>query len=204
MSDKSYRSRIKIPVILAIIMPMLIGLFFLLKSKYELPALFLFSISANSFIPFPHEPIVIYYGKMYSPFIVSIICGTANCISSVIDYVVFEIIFSHKKITELKGKNKLYKYAEHYFSQTPFWTMVFAGFSPIPFYPFRVIAVASGYYKWKYVISTFIGRVPRYYILAWIGNKYFIDIRYIIILFFVMIIPPLIKIIRSRFHINEL
>ena len=176
------------------------GLHFLLKeSKYDLIALFLYTISANSFIPFPHEPAVIYYGKLFPPLTISIICGLATCISALIDIMVLGTFFTHEKVIDFKAKNKIYKIAEYYFNQTPFLTMAIAGFSPVPFYPFRVIGVASGYTSWKYVLSTFTGRTPRYYILAWVGNKYFIETRYLVFLFFIMIIPPIIKIVRSRF-----
>ena len=82
--------------------------------------------------------------------------------------------------------------------------MVFAGFTPVPFYPFRVIGIASGDARWKYILSTFAGRTPRYYILAWLGNEYssYITTQHIVLLFIIMIIPPIIKFLRERFTIN--
>lgn len=185
-------------LILTITVPVLVGLYFLLKGKFQLFALFLYTISANSFIPFPHEPAVIYYGKIFSPFMVAMVCGLATCMSAWMDIMVLGTLFSYKKITEFKEKSRVYKIVEHYFNQTPFWTLVFAAFSPVPFYPFRVIGIISRYVRWKYVLSVFIGRTPRYYILAWLGNKYVIETRYIIFMFFIMIIPPMIKIMRKR------
>jgi len=180
----------------------LVSLFFLLKSKYALFALFLYTIPANSFIPFPHEPAVLYYGAMYAPLTVAVICGVATCISALIDYSVLGAAFTHRKAMEFKEESRLYKIAERYFSQAPFWTMVFAGFSPVPFYPFRVMGIASGYTRWKYVLSTFIGRTPRYYILAWVGNEYSIPGKYVILLFVIMVLPPAIKLIRRRSAAN--
>ena len=188
-----------IALILTITIPVLVGFYFLLKHKFELLALFLYTISANSFIPFPHEPAVIYYGKLFPPFTVAVVCGFATCLSAWIDIMVLGTFFNHEKIMEFKEKSRVYKIAEHFFNKTPFWTMVFAGFTPVPFYPFRVIGILSGYVRWKYVLSTFIGRIPRYYILAWLGNRYFFQTRYIILLFFIMIIPPMIKIVRKKF-----
>ena len=198
MINKDRKNRI-IALILTITIPVLVGFYFLLKHKFELLALFLYTISANSFIPFPHEPAVIYYGKLFPPLTVAVVCGFATCLSAWIDIMVLGTFFTHEKIMEFKEKSRVYKIAEHFFNKTPFWTMVFAGFTPVPFYPFRVIGILSGYVRWKYVLSTFIGRIPRYYILAWLGNRYFFQTRYIILLFFIMIIPPMIKIVRKRF-----
>ena len=198
MLNKERKNRI-IALILTITIPLLVGFYFLLKGKFQLFALFLYTISANSFIPFPHEPAVIYYGTIFPPLTVAVVCGLATCISAWIDIMVLGTFFTHEKIMEFKEKSRVYKIAEHFFNKTPFWTMVFAGFTPVPFYPFRVIGILSGYVRWKYVLSTFIGRIPRYYILAWLGNRYFFQTRYIILLFFIMIIPPMIKIVRKKF-----
>jgi len=198
MTNKD-RKKWFIALILTITIPVLVGLYFLLKGKFELFSLFLYTISANSFIPFPHEPAVIYYGKIFPPFYVAVVCGLATCLSAWIDIIVLGTFFSHEKITEFKEKSRVYKIVEHFFNQNPFWTMVFAGFTPVPFYPFRVIGIVSGYVRWKYVLSTFIGRTPRYYILAWLGNRYVIETRYIIFLFFIMILPSMINIVRKRF-----
>lgn len=202
MRSDAERARCVRAGILAAGIPVFVSLFFLLKSKFALLALFLYTISANSFIPFPHEPAVLYYGATYAPLTVALICGAATCISALIDYSVLGTAFTHRKAMEFKGESRLYKIAERYFNQTPFWTMVLAGFSPVPFYPFRVMGIASGYTRWKYVLSTFIGRTPRYYILAWVGNEYSIPVLYVVLLFVIMVLPPVIKLVHRRFAAN--
>ena len=202
MGDNSERSRFARAGILAAGIPVLVSLFFVLKNKCALLALFLYTISANSFIPFPHEPAVLYYGAMYPPLTVALICGGATCISALIDYSVLGTAFTHRKAVGFKQGSRLYKLAERYFNQTPFWTMVFAGFSPVPFYPFRVMGIASGYARWKYVLSTFIGRTPRYYILAWMGDEYAIPVEYVVLLFVIMALPPVIRLVHGRLAAN--
>jgi len=175
-----------------------VSLFFLLKTRYALLALFLYTISANSFIPFPHEPAVLYYGALYPPLTVAIVCGFATCISALLDYAILGTAFSHRRAVAFKRDSKLYKTAIHYFNLTPFWTMVFAGFTPVPFYPFRVMGIASGYPRWKYVLSTFVGRTPRYYLLAWLGNAYAIPVELLILLFVLMILPPVVRLLHQK------
>lgn len=200
MSIKAFRTRITISIIFAITIPILVGLYFLLKkSHHDLFALFLYNISANSFIPFPHEPVIIYYGKLFSPLTISIVSGLATCISALIDIFVLGTFLNYERVIDFKANNKIFKIVENYFNQTPFLTMAFAAFLPVPFYPFRVLGIGSGYPRWKYVLSIFIGRVPRYYILAWVGSNFFIETRYLIFLFFILIIPPIIKMVHSRF-----
>ncbi len=198
LRDNSQRARyIRASVLTAGVL-LFVSLFFLLKTKYALLALFLYTISANSFIPFPHEPVVLYYGALYPPLTVAVICGLATCISALLDYAVLGTAFSHRRAVEFKRDSKLYKAAIHYFNLTPFWTMVFAGFAPVPFYPFRVMGIASGYTRWKYVLSTFIGRTPRYYLLAWLGNTYSIPMQLLVLLFVLMILPPIVRLLQQR------
>ena len=198
------RARFIRAAIIAAGIPLLVSLFFLLKTKFALLALFLYTISANTFIPFPHEPAVLYYGALYPPLTVALICGFATCISALIDYTVLGTAFSHRKAVEFKQKSKWYPTAERYFNLTPFWTMVFAGFTPVPFYPFRVMGIASGYARWKYVLSTFVGRTPRYYLIAWFGAEYTIPLELLILLFLVMFLPPVLRLLHRRRIAHEL
>ena len=126
MAKRNQQDRFTIPIILAIGIPVLVSLSFLLKGKYGLFALFLYTTSANSFIPFPHEPAVISYGRISTPLTVSIICGLATCIGALIDIKVLGTIFTCERINEIKSENRYYRIAAYYFNQTPFWTIALA------------------------------------------------------------------------------
>ncbi len=130
--------------------------------------LFFYTIPANSFIPFPHEPAILYYGKFYSPALIAVFAGIATCFAGFIDYEVLTPVFEVKKIKQWK-KHPFYKKCVEYFYKMPFIAIVFAGFSPVPYYPFRVLAISTGYPMRKYLLAVFLGRAPRYYILAYTG-----------------------------------
>ena len=147
---------------------------------------FFYTIPANSFLSLPHEPAVLYYAKMYSPLLLAILGGIATCLACFIDYEVLTPIFKLKKVSKIK-ETYLYKKCIDYFNKLPFVTIVLVGLSPIPFYPVRILAISSGYPMGKYMFSVFIGRVPRYYILAKFGQILRIPNWVIILLFAVMI-----------------
>ena len=52
-----------------------------------------------------------------------------------------------------------------------FLAVVIFGFTPLPFDLMRMMAVVSGYPKIPYLIAVFIGRVPRYYLVALLGTS---------------------------------
>jgi len=65
---------------------------------------------------------------------------------------------------------KFYKKSVGYFNRWPFATLLVAGFTPIPFFPFKFLSFSVGYPMWKYVTALLVARFPRYYIYAWLGS----------------------------------
>jgi uncharacterized membrane protein YdjX (TVP38/TMEM64 family) len=59
---------------------------------------------------------------------------------------------------------------------------------PIPFDPFMFLAAAVGYSYTKYVLSIFVGRTPRYLLLAMLGERFHIPTSLLIITIIVWII----------------
>jgi membrane protein YqaA with SNARE-associated domain len=69
----------------------------------------------------------------------------------------------------------------------PFVSLIIAAISPVPFYPFRVIAPASEYSLTKYLLALIVGRTPRFYILAYFGYSIPLP-NEIIIVFFILLL----------------
>ena len=147
---------------------------------------FFYTIPANSFLSLPHEPAVLYYAKIYSPALLAVLGGIATCLACFIDYEVLTPIFRLQRVSKIK-ETYFYKKCIHYFNKLPFVTIAVVGLTPIPFYPVRILAISSEYSIRKYMLSVFIGRVPRYYILAKFGQILRIPNWIIILLFVVMI-----------------
>jgi membrane protein YqaA with SNARE-associated domain len=56
------------------------------------------------------------------------------------------------------------------FGRAPFAVLVLASLTPLPFWPFKALAFASGYPAGRYLAAVAVGRVPRYALLAWLGQ----------------------------------
>lgn len=52
----------------------------------------------------------------------------------------------------------------------PTLVLFVAAFSPLPFEPFRLLAITNDYSNVKYSIITFLGRGIRYWLLVVLGN----------------------------------
>jgi membrane protein YqaA with SNARE-associated domain len=167
--------------------PRYLGLFFL----------FCYIIPSNSFIPFPHEPAIIYYGKIFGPLLTTITATIPTIIACIIDYAILTPVFSRTRLSRIKTTS-IYQKTVHYFYKAPFLTNLVAALSPLPFYPVRILSVASNYPLWKYTLAIVTGRIPRYYFLALFGAVLRIS-NWIILLFFVSLISmPLYRRLTSR------
>ena len=75
-------------------------------------------------------------------------------------------------------------------------TLFVAGFTPVPFYPFRFLVVMARYPRWKYLLAVFLSRTPRFYVLALLGQAIKIPDYLIIVIFIVLIASANIPLLR--------
>ena len=131
--------------------------------------LFLYLIPSNTAISvFPHEPLVIFLGRQYNPLLIAFICNIATLVAAYIDHTVFTQLLNHRKLAGYRNK-PLYKKLKYYFHKCPFWTIVIAGFSPVPFFPIKMLSFSCQYPLIRYLSAVVTGRFPRYFILAAFG-----------------------------------
>jgi membrane protein YqaA with SNARE-associated domain len=171
-SDRGKWSRALWPVIIPLIV-MLAGVF--LVTRYLLPQysqlffLFLYSIAGQFIIAvIPHEPTIFYYSKYFSPLSVTLVALLGTLFAEYLNYMLVRLFLQIPKMDDLR-KHKTFKKATDYFLKLPFVSLVIAAITPVPFYPFRIIAPASEYPLKKYLLALIIGRTPRFYILAYFG-----------------------------------
>lgn len=161
----------------------------LLLSDFDsLAFLFLYSIPSNLAISiFPHEPFVVYFGTLYAPYLIAAIAMAGTLIAGILDYYVFAPIMEHR-VTEFIRNTKDYKRASKLFNYQPFIAIVIGGFTPVPFFIFKLLAFANKYSVSKYLIALTVGRYPRYYLLAYMGSLFEIPPLIIFIIFVLMVL----------------
>ncbi|HIE26096.1 TPA: hypothetical protein EYP66_02290 [Candidatus Poribacteria bacterium] len=136
-----------------------------LQQSLEMLFLLVYMTFACTFFPLPTPQIIMDFGGRFDPLLVAIIGAIGTCIAGLIDYTAMDYILKYEKIAKLK-QTKIYKYCTWLYNKVAFISLVIAGFTPIPFEPFRFLAAATKYNRGKYALAIFIGRAPRYYILG--------------------------------------
>lgn len=129
-----------------------------------------YAIPANTAISvFPHEPVLVYYGKFAQLGITAGAATVGTLIAAYLDHGVFVPVLNLDGLQEYKEK-RLYRRLVEYFLRWPFATLLVAGFTPIPFWPVKFLSFSVHYPLKKYLAAVAISRFPRYLLLAWIGS----------------------------------
>jgi len=129
-----------------------------------------YAIPANSAISvFPHEPVVIWYGSQGSIWWTAVAASIGTMIAGYLDHSVFTPVMNLKGLTGYKEKG-WYQKAARLFGKYPFAVLVVAGFTPVPFFPFKFLSFSLRYPLKKYLSALLIARFPRYALLAYIGS----------------------------------
>lgn len=146
----------------------------------------------------PHEPVIYYFGQYYHPFIVSIVTILGTLITEAFNYIIIGYFFGFHFMEKIQ-QNKITTKLIDLFSKAPFLALITAGFTPIPFYPFRILVVLAHYPLYKYMLALFLSRTPRFYILATLGQEIKISDSLLIILFIVITLIIYIPLFKNRF-----
>jgi membrane protein YqaA with SNARE-associated domain len=132
--------------------------------------LLLYSIPANTAISvFPHEPVLLYYGKFANIWFASIAATVGTLAAGWVDHRIFVPILNHRKLAGYK-RGRFYQRARELFVRYPFATLVVTGLTPIPFWPFKFLSFSIHYPLARYLAALAIGRFPRYVALLWLGS----------------------------------
>lgn len=173
----------------------LINLYFIVvQAQYRgFIYIFFYSIPSNTAISiFPHEPVLIFCGQYQNLYILSLAATLGTIVAGYIDFQVFVPILNYKKIIGYKQK-RFYQISIKYFNKFPFWTLVIAGFTPVPFFLFKFFAFSVHYPLWKYLSAVVVGRFPRYFLLAWLGLTLNIPSEILITIFVLIFLAYLVK-----------
>ncbi len=131
-----------------------------------------YSIPSNTAITvFPHEPVLIYFGKFANLWISAAAATAGTLAAGLMDHIVFTPVMNLQSIQGYKEK-RFYRKAIQYFMRWPFLTLCVTGLTPIPFFPFKFLTFSIHYPMWKYLTALTVSRFPRYYILAWVGYTF--------------------------------
>jgi membrane protein YqaA with SNARE-associated domain len=131
---------------------------------YAIPAHLLISFLAN-------EPMLFAAAKHYPAGLVAL-AGTIGCVIAItLDYALIGWFVNHRLVrTELED-SKGVRLARRVFGKAPFVLIWLSALLPVPFYPVKILAIVGDYPLSRFVTALVIGRVPRFWLLAILGDR---------------------------------
>lgn len=118
--------------------------------------------------PAPHEPVLIYFGKIYAPWIVALVSVLGTVLVEALNYHAFTFIVDARPLRRVVHSRLIGRLID-LFGRSPFWALFLGGLAPVPFYPFRFVVVLAHYPLHRYLAAVFLSRFPRFYLMALLG-----------------------------------
>lgn len=126
--------------------------------------LFLYAFISNVALAIvPHEPVVIWSGPHLGIFTTAVIATAGTVAAAWTDHRLFA-----SSIRRRTGAAPP-PLALRWFGRAPFAVIALSGVTPLPFFPFKLLAFAARYPLGRYLAAVAAGRLPRYLLLAWLG-----------------------------------
>jgi len=200
-------SKIKILIFMLEIslIAVLLGLWFsseAIQNSKNLWILFFYCFPSEFFIAIaPHEPVLLYFGKFYSPLTVALVSVAGTVLAEAINYSAIKFI-ADLRVARKARQSRIVNKVVDFFNKAPFTALFVAGFTPIPFYPFRFLVVLANYPLIKYLLAVFVSRTPRFFLISLVTYVIKIPDYLLVILFIILLlilnIPLLINFFKNR------
>lgn len=131
--------------------------------------LLLYSIPANTGLSlFSHEVALLDYGA-HQRLLLSTASATAGTlIAGVIDWRFFVPLLGSERLAGHR-EWRVVRALLTRFKRAPFLVLVMSAATPIPYFPFKMMAFSVGYPLRRYLIALTVARAPRYLAIAWVG-----------------------------------
>jgi membrane protein YqaA with SNARE-associated domain len=160
----------------------------------------------------PHEPAVIWYGARLGVWPTALVATAGTVVAAVVDHRLFvplieRVAARHAGIPGLKpglgtsaslrthpGPSAPSEGAdrpERVFRRWPFAVIALSGLTPLPFFPFKALAFATGYPIGRYAGAVAARSLPRYALLAWLGASVRLPVWLYAALFALLLVPSL-------------
>ncbi|UCG87219.1 MAG: VTT domain-containing protein [Gemmatimonadota bacterium] len=122
----------------------------------------------SPFLPATFEPMLMLMGRVYPPILVAIVATAGTLYIEYLNYHVFDRVLQLSALERMR-KSHTVEWVLKWFRKAPFFTVWMSSWSPIPYWPVRIISPLAGYDIRRHLFATFLGRAPRLWFFAALG-----------------------------------
>lgn len=132
--------------------------------------LLLYLSFACTFLPLPTAWIVLWAARETGVLWVAVVATAGTCIANLHDYHIVNGLWRVGRLRRAR-ESAWHARAVEWFRRAPFLSLTVASFVPLPVDAVRLLAISAGYPRPAYVLASYVGRFPRYLLLAVAGYE---------------------------------
>lgn len=123
----------------------------------------------SPFLPAAYEPLLLFYGQLYPPFVLAIIGAIASAVSEYLNYQMYRAVLARESVERRVMANAASRTVTTLFARFPFLAVWICAWSPLPDWAARVLASHTRYSICRYLAAVLAGRIPKFWFLAAVG-----------------------------------
>lgn len=129
-------------------------------------------------LPASYEPVLMLYGRIYPPVLIGAVGTAATVFVEWINYHLYTRAADLRAVRRLQG-GRLVGRLRRLFARHPFLTVWLCSITPLPYWVARVLAVLARYSKRRHLTATALGRFPKLWFIAALGEPLGLSIRWL-------------------------
>jgi membrane protein YqaA with SNARE-associated domain len=138
---------------------------------------------ACTFLPLPTTPVVMLAaspaGPGLDPLLVALAATAGTCAANLHDYYLVTFLYRYRPVRRVR-RTRFYEKAAGWFERAPFAVLTAASFLPIPVDVVRLLAISQGYPRGRFTLASAVGRLPRYFLLAYFAQRFSLGWQWIL------------------------
>lgn len=120
-------------------------------------------------VPAGFEPMLLLFGRIHDPLLVAVVGTLAATYIEFFNYQMFRGVLGLSALRPLR-ENRFTSGAVRLFSRQPFFAVWLMAWTPIPFTVARILSAISRYPVERHLLAVTLGRFPRFWLFAVLGD----------------------------------
>ena len=135
------------------------------------------------FFPASYEPILMIFGRVFPPLLIASLGIIGTLYVEFLNYHLYRRLLATKTLAPL-GESKMVKRIVRWFRLAPFFTVWLCSWSPLPYWSVRFLSPLAGYDVRRHLTATFVGRFPRLWFFAALGEWWSVSTKVLLAIMF--------------------
>jgi uncharacterized membrane protein YdjX (TVP38/TMEM64 family) len=132
---------------------------------------------ASPLLPAAFEPVLMAYGRSFSPLLLALIATAVTVAMESINYLGYGYLLRHRRLGGIRNASVR---LTRLFERSPFLLCLLVAATPLPDWSARVLGALARYSPRRYLLAFVLGRVPKFWVIAALGHELRLGTRWLI------------------------